>query len=84
MIESLKPSHIVPGHGQVCDLARARADTGSYLRALRSHMAKAVNNMVGLSAAIQSFDVSPYLRLRNAADLHPGNASRTYLELERE
>ena len=84
LIESLQPNRIVPGHGQVCDLSRAQADTGSYLRALRAHMAKAVADMEGLSAAIQSFDASPYMRLLNAADLHPGNASRTYLELERE
>ena len=84
LIESLKPERIVPGHGQVSDLARAQADTGDYLRALRSHMAEAVHNMEGLSPAIQSFDASLYMRLLNAADLHPGNASRTYLELERE
>ena len=84
LIESLQPHRIVPGHGQVCDLSRAQADTGSYLRALRAHMAKAVADMEGLSTAIQSFDASPYMRLLNAADLHPGNASRTYLELERE
>ena len=84
LVESLKPTHIVPGHGRVSDLARAQADTGNYLRALRAHMAKAVADMDGLSPAIQSFDASPYVRLLNAADLHPGNASRTYLELERE
>ncbi len=84
LIESLQPHRIVPGHGQVSDLSRAQADTGSYLRALRAHMAKAVADMEGLSTAIQSFDASPYMRLHNAADLHPGNASRTYLELERE
>lgn len=84
MIESLHPHRIVPGHGQISDLARAQADTGNYLRALRAHMGKAVKDMTGLSEAIQSFDATPYMRLTNAADLHPGNASRTYLELERE
>jgi glyoxylase-like metal-dependent hydrolase (beta-lactamase superfamily II) len=84
LIESLQPRRIVPGHGQISDLARAQADTGNYLRALRTHMAKAVHEMTGLSAAIQSFDATPYLHLQNATDLHPGNASRTYLEIERE
>jgi hypothetical protein len=37
-----------------------------------------------MSAAVKSFDARPYMRLQNAAELMPGNASRTYLELERE
>ncbi|MEZ5706922.1 MAG: hypothetical protein R3E56_17690 [Burkholderiaceae bacterium] len=44
----------------------------------------AVQEMTNISEAVRSFDAQPYMRLRNAADLHPGNASRTYLELERE
>jgi hypothetical protein len=47
-------------------------------------MKKAVADGTDISAAIKAFDVQPYLRLLNAAELHPGNASRTYLELERE
>ena len=84
LIESLAPGRIVPGHGEVCDLARAQADTGQYLRALRAHMTTAVKDMTDISAAIQSFDAQPYMHLLNAAELHPGNASRTYLEIERE
>lgn len=84
VIEALKPQRIVPGHGDVSDLARAQRDTQDYLRALRAHMKKAVEDGTDISAAIKAFDAQPYLRLLNAADLHPGNASRTYLELERE
>jgi glyoxylase-like metal-dependent hydrolase (beta-lactamase superfamily II) len=84
VIESLKPQRIVPGHGEVCDLDRAQRDTRDYLLALRAHMKKAVEDATDISAAIKAFDAQPYLRLLNAAELHPGNASRTYLELERE
>ena len=84
VIESLNPQRIVPGHGDVSDLARAQRDTRDYLRALRAHMKKAVEDGRDISAAIKAFDAQPYLRLLNAAELHPGNASRTYLELERE
>jgi glyoxylase-like metal-dependent hydrolase (beta-lactamase superfamily II) len=35
-------------------------------------------------AAIKSFDARPFAYLLNAAELMPGNASRVYLELERE
>jgi hypothetical protein len=37
-----------------------------------------------LSAAVRSFDGGSFARLLNAAELMPGNASRAYLELERE
>lgn len=83
-IEELAPKVIVPGHGNVTDLATARADTQAYLLALRAHMKKAVDDGVDMSTAVKSFDARPYVRLQNAAELMPGNASRTYLEVERE
>jgi hypothetical protein len=38
----------------------------------------------GPRSAVSSFDAQPFMRLQNAADLMPGNASRTYVELERD
>ena len=84
VIEQLKPSVLVPGHGRVTNLATAQADTQSYLQALRAHMKKAVDDGAEVSAAVKSFDAAPFMRLLNAAELMSGNASRTYLELERE
>jgi glyoxylase-like metal-dependent hydrolase (beta-lactamase superfamily II) len=84
VIEQLAPKRLVPGHGKVTDVATARADTRAYLEALRAHMKKAVDDGADISAAIRSFDAARFMRLLNAAELHPGNASRTYLELERE
>lgn len=84
VIEQLEPAVLVPGHGQVTNLATAQADTQAYLLALRAHMKKAVDDGVDVSAAVKSFDAAPFMRLLNAAELMPGNASRTYLELERE
>ena len=83
-MELLALTRIVPGHGRVTDLATAQADTRDYLLALRAHMKTAVDDGVDLSSAIKSFDVTLFLRLLNAVELNPGNASRTYLELERE
>ena len=83
-IEQLTPLRIVPGHGRVTDLATAQKDTRDYLTALRSHMKKAVDDGLDMSAGTRSFDARPYLHLLNAAELMPGNASRVYLELERE
>jgi glyoxylase-like metal-dependent hydrolase (beta-lactamase superfamily II) len=84
VIEQLRPAVLVPGHGRVTNLATARADTQAYLLALRTHMKKAVDDGEDVSAAVKSFDAAPFMRLLNAAELMPGNASRTYLELERE
>ena len=83
-IEQLSPAVIVPGHGRVTDLAAARRQTRAYLEQLRLHMRKAVDEGQEISAAVRSFDLRPFQHLGNAAELHPGNASRTYLELERE
>ncbi|MBE0550425.1 MAG: MBL fold metallo-hydrolase [Rubrivivax sp.] len=84
VIEQLEPQVLVPGHGSVTTVATAQADTQAYLLALRAHMKKAVDDGVDVSAAVRSFDAAPFARLLNAAELMPGNASRTYLELERE
>lgn len=84
LVERLNPKVLVPGHGKVTDLTTAKADTEAYLLALRRHMKKAVDDGVDISAAVQSFDARPFMRLLNAAELAPGNASRAYLELERE
>jgi glyoxylase-like metal-dependent hydrolase (beta-lactamase superfamily II) len=84
VIEALEPARIVPGHGSITTLATAKAHTQAYLLALRAHMKKAVDDATDISAAVKSFDVGPFARLLNAAELMPGNASRTYLEMERE
>jgi glyoxylase-like metal-dependent hydrolase (beta-lactamase superfamily II) len=84
VIEQLNPAVLVPGHGRVTNLAAAKADTQAYLQALRAHMKKAVDDGTDVSAAVKSFDATPFMRLLNAAELMPGNGSRTYLELERE
>lgn len=41
-------------------------------------MKRAVDEGSDLSAAVRSFDAGPFLYLSNAAELMPGNASRTY------
>lgn len=83
-LEKLAPKHIVPGHGRVTDLATARVQTRAYLEALRVHMKRAVEQGIDVSDAVKSFNAEPFLHLSNASELNPGNASRTFLEVERE
>jgi glyoxylase-like metal-dependent hydrolase (beta-lactamase superfamily II) len=78
----LKPRLIIPGHGEVCDLAKARRETADYLSLLLDHMVKAVNAGKDLQAAIDSLDQSAFSTLPNYDLLKGGNASRVYLEAE--
>lgn len=84
VIEAINPRWLVPGHGRPTDLVTARQHTREYLLKLRAHMKQAVLDLQDIGDAIQSFDLKEFLHLQNAAELHPGNASRVYLELERE
>jgi len=83
-LEQLAPKRIVPGHGRLTDLATAHAQTRAYLQALRAHMKRAVEQGIDVSDAVKSFNVTPFRHLLNATELNPGNASRTYIEVERE
>lgn len=84
MIDEIKPSIIVPGHGQVTQLKTAQAQTRDLLIALRTHMKKAVDDGVDMSTAIKSFDAKPFAGLKHADVWIPQLANQTYLELERE
>lgn len=83
-LEALQPRVVVPGHGRVTDLAQAQRDTGALLRALRAHMAKAVEAGVDLSEAVRTFDATPFRHLKHVEVWLPQLANHTYLELEQE
>ncbi len=83
-VDELKPQTIVPGHGNVTNLATAQAHTRDLLLALRAHMKKAVDDGVDLSAAVKSFNAKPFAHLRHADVWIPQLANQTYLEVERE
>jgi hypothetical protein len=72
------------GLGEVTEFAVAKADMQADLQAPRTHMKKAVNDGVDASAALKPFDATLCMRLLNAAELMPDNASRIALKLERE
>jgi glyoxylase-like metal-dependent hydrolase (beta-lactamase superfamily II) len=84
MIDQLKPQTIVPGHGNVTNLATAQAQTRDLLLTLRTHMKQAVNDGVDISAAVKSFNGKPFAHLKHAEVWLPQLANQTYLEMERE
>jgi glyoxylase-like metal-dependent hydrolase (beta-lactamase superfamily II) len=84
VIEQLKPQTIVPGHGNVTNLATAQAQTRDLLLALRAHMKQAVDDGVDISTAVKSFNGKPFSHLKHAEVWLPQLANQTYLEMERE
>lgn len=83
-LEALNPQVVVPGHGNVTTLAQAQRDTGNLLKALRTHMGKAVENGTDIGAAVKSFDATPFKHLKHVDVWLPQLANLTYLEMEQE
>ena len=83
-LEALAPTVVVPGHGSVTTLARAQKDTGELLKALRTHMGRAVEAGTDIGAAVKTFDAAPYSHLKHVDVWLPQLANRTYLEMEQE
>ena len=80
---ALHPQRIVPGHGAVCDSARAQRDSGDYLQFVVSGARKFAADMAGVDAAVAALQDAPaFSHLANFADLHRGNVNRAYLRLE--
>ena len=79
---ALKPARVIPGHGAVCDLAKARTQTRDYLARLHQHMKQAVDKGEDLQVALPTLDTRAWAALPLYDLLNGGNASRAYLEAE--
>jgi glyoxylase-like metal-dependent hydrolase (beta-lactamase superfamily II) len=76
-----RPDHVVPGHGQATDLARADADTYDYLSFLRKTVSAFMENG-GDITEIGSIDQSKFSYLLNHENLAGRNAQAVFTELE--
>lgn len=82
-LEALNPKHIVPGHGGVCDLAKARQDSGDYEDFLANVIGKAAQEMESLTEVLnRHMDLPQFRLLQNYDDLHRANMSRAFTEFE--
>jgi len=80
-MEALKPTHIVPGHGRVCDLARARRDTGDYYDFLVAKLVPAAQNLDDMQTVLDKYDDLPQFRhLEHYNEMHRANMNRAYSE----
>jgi glyoxylase-like metal-dependent hydrolase (beta-lactamase superfamily II) len=80
---ALSPRRIVPGHGSVCDAAKAWQDTGDYLNFVVTGARQYAEDMAGVEVALAKLGDAPRFRhLVNYEDLHRRNVSQAYLRLE--
>ena len=82
-LAALKPAHIVPGHGRVCDLAQAQRETGDYYDFLAGKIGAAAREMEPMDATLDRYaDLPAFRHLQNYADLHRANMNRAFTEFE--
>ncbi|MEN8174414.1 MAG: MBL fold metallo-hydrolase [Pseudomonadota bacterium] len=81
MMAAFEPEHLVPGHGHVTTLEKARKDTHSYLRFLRDTVAEFMEAGGGMED-IGKLDQSAFGYLVNYELLKGRNAQQVYQELE--
>lgn len=82
-LAALKPAHIVPGHGRVCDLAQAQRETGDYYDFLADKVGAAAKEMEELTATLDRYqDLPEFRHLYNYDDLHRANMNRAFTEFE--
>ena len=82
---ALKPAHIVPGHGRVCDLARAQRDSGDYYAFLTGKIGAAAKNLESMDEVLKRHaDMPAFRHLENYDSLHRANMNRAFTEFEAE
>jgi glyoxylase-like metal-dependent hydrolase (beta-lactamase superfamily II) len=82
-LAALKPAHIVPGHGRVCDLAQAQRETGDYYEFLAGKVGAAAKEMEPMDATLDRYaDLPEFRHLQNYGDLHRANMNRAFTEFE--
>lgn len=82
-LAALAPAHVVPGHGRVCDLARARRDTGDYYDFLANVVGAAAKDLEPMDEVLtRHADLPAFRHLENYGDLHRANMNRAFTEFE--
>jgi len=82
-MEALKPKYIVPGHGGVTDLVKAKRECGDYYDFLNDTIGAAAEEMEPMEEVINRYSKLPAFELLGHFDeLHRTNMNRTYIEYE--
>ena len=80
-LATLKPAHIVPGHGAPTDLAGATHDTYDYLINIRTKMAEYIDNGGEIIDSVK-IDQSAFSYLKNFEGLAGRNAQEVFTQME--
>jgi hypothetical protein len=82
-VVKLNPTKIIPGHGQVCDLAKAKKDSGDYYAFLVNVIGKAAQDMAPMDEVIKAnADLPEFKHLKHYDTWHKTIMNRTYLQFE--
>jgi glyoxylase-like metal-dependent hydrolase (beta-lactamase superfamily II) len=82
-VVKLNPTKIIPGHGQVCDLAKAKKDSGDYYAFLVNVIGKAAQDMAPMDEVIKAnADLPEFKHLKHYDIMHKVNMNRSYLQFE--
>ena len=82
-LAALKPEYVVPGHGRVCELAKAQRETGDYYDFLADTVGKAAKEMEPMDEVLsRPADLSAFRHLENYRELHRANMNRAFTEYE--
>lgn len=80
---ALKPVLIIPGHGRVCDLAKAQRETGDYYDFLANVIGTAAKEMEPIQEVLNRHsDLPAFRQLENYNNLHRANMNRAFTEFE--
>lgn len=79
----LNPVKVIPGHGEVCDMAKAKKDTGDYYAFLVNVIGKAAQDMTPMDEVIKAnADRPEFKHLKHYDTWHKTIMNRTYLQFE--
>ncbi len=82
-MEVLQPKQIIPGHGRVTDLARARKECGDYYDFLNDTIGSAAVDMQTMEEVLdQHMQLPQFESLAHYDELHRANMNRSWLEYE--
>jgi glyoxylase-like metal-dependent hydrolase (beta-lactamase superfamily II) len=80
-LQALQPKRIVPGHGHVASLEKARAETYDYLIFLRTEVARMLDEEIGMER-VGEIDQSRFSHLKVYEQIKGRNAQQVYTEME--
>ncbi len=82
-LEEIDPEHVVPGHGRVSDMERARRDSGDYYDFLVNTVGEAARNFEAMSDVMSANDdLEKFKHLEHYDSWHRTNMNRTFILFE--